>query len=187
MSTLEFSLRGFDLQMQVADQVFSASRLDPGTKVLLKEVPEPPASGRFLDVGCGWGVISTLLGKFSPDAKIWAVDVNGRALDLTKRNANANGCTNVETYYAHEALEKARAEGLQFDLIWSNPPIRVGKAETHQILLDWLSLLADEGVAWLIVAKNLGADSLTTWLNDQGFQAEKAASKKGFRLLRVTR
>lgn len=186
MSTLEFSVRGFDLRMLVADQVFSASRLDPGTKVLLGEVPVPASTGRFLDVGCGWGVIATLLGKFSPAAQVWAVDVNGRALDLTRRNALANGCANVDTFYAHEALEKARAEGVEFDLIWSNPPIRVGKAETHQILLDWLSLLSAEGEAWLVVAKNLGADSLTNWLNEQGFKARKATSKKGFRILHVT-
>ncbi|MDO5060614.1 MAG: methyltransferase [Actinomycetaceae bacterium] len=187
VSTIEFSVRGFELSMQVADQVFSASRLDPGTKVLLSEVPAPPQEGRFLDLGCGWGVIATVLGKFSPEAEIWAVDVNGRALDLTVKNTQANGCGNVSVKKAHEALAEAEAANLEFDLIWSNPPIRVGKAETQQILLDWLSKLSATGEAWLVVAKNLGADSLTKWLNEQGFAAVKAHSKKGFRILKVTR
>lgn len=187
LSTIEFSVRGFDLSMQVADQVFSASRLDPGTKVLLSEVPVPPSTGRFLDLGCGWGVVATVLGKFSPEAEVWAVDVNGRALDLTVKNAQANGCGNVSVKRAHEALAQAQADNIEFDLIWSNPPIRVGKAETHQILLDWLSKLSATGEAWLVVAKNLGADSLTKWLGEQGFNAQKAHSKKGFRILKVTR
>lgn len=186
LSTLEFTAAGHDLRMQVADQVFSATRLDPGTKVLLSEAPTPPATGRFLDLGCGWGVIATVLGLASPTAEVWAVDVNARALDLTNRNAQANGANNVSTFKAHEALADALEKKIKFDLIWSNPPIRVGKAETHQILLDWLSLLAPEGEAWLVVAKNLGADSLLNWLNEQGFHAEKAHSKKGFRIIRVT-
>ncbi|MCS4484239.1 class I SAM-dependent methyltransferase [Gleimia sp. 6138-11-ORH1] len=186
LKKLEFSVRGFDLQMYVADQVFSATRLDPGTKVLLSEVPTPPQTGRFLDLGCGWGVISTVLAKHSPSAEVWAVDVNERALELTKLNCQANGYNSLVALKAPEALAKVEAEELFFDLIWSNPPIRVGKAQTQEILLTWLARLAPTGEAWLVVAKNLGADSLTAWLNEQGFVATKEHSKKGFRIIRVT-
>lgn len=186
INTLEITASGLNLEMQVADHVFSASRLDPGTKVLLDKAPQPPTSGRFLDLGCGWGVIATTLGLLSPNAEIWAIDVNSRSLDLTQRNAKANGANNVRVHKAHEALRDALEKEIKFDLIWSNPPIRVGKNETHQILMDWLQLLATDGEAWLVVAKNLGADSLTNWLNTQGYHAEKIHSKKGFRIIRVT-
>ena len=84
-------------------------------------------------------------------------------------------------------LIELRESDTRLDLIWSNPPVRVGKEALHQLMLNWLPLLADDGEAWLVVGKNLGADSLATWLGTQGYRAEKAASSKGFRVLRVTR
>ena len=68
-------------------------------------------------------------------------------------------------------------------MIWSNPPIRIGKNALHELLKTWLSMLSANGVAYLVVQKNLGADSLTQWLCQQGFPAEKIASKKGYRII----
>jgi 16S rRNA (guanine1207-N2)-methyltransferase len=76
--------------------------------------------------------------------------------------------------------------GVVFDEIWSNPPIRVGKGELHAMLARWLPRLAPGGSAWLVVSRNLGGDSLQTWLTGQGWVAERHASQKGFRVLRVT-
>jgi 16S rRNA G1207 methylase RsmC len=66
-----------------------------GTKVLLDNMPNPPAGGDFLDLGCGWGPISLTLATLSPHARIWAVDVNERALDLVRRNAAELGLENI--------------------------------------------------------------------------------------------
>ena len=75
---------------------------------------------------------------------------------------------------------------LRFDEIWSNPPIRIGKDALHELLLLWLPRLKPDGVAWLVVGKNLGADSLAKWLTAQGWLTEKLASAKGFRILKTT-
>ena len=152
-------VRGFDLEMWVSDRVFSGSRIDLGTR--------------------------QLLGLESPEASVWAVDVNSRALDLTARNASLNEAENVHTLHAEEAPEKLRSQGITFDVIWSNPPIRIGKNALHELLKTWLSMLSANGVAYLVVQKNLGADSLTQWLCQQGFPAEKIASKKGYRIIEV--
>ena len=53
---------------------------------------------------------------------------------------------------------------LRFNTIWSNPPIRIGKEALHELLLLWLPRLAPGGIAWLVVQKNLGSDSLQKWL-----------------------
>jgi len=177
--------RGRDLDMWVSDRVFSGSRLDLGTRQLLTEAPEPPSSGTFLDLGCGWGPLAVTLSLEAPAATVWAVDVNTRALDLTRRNALANGAAGVVALPAGEALERARTEGVRFDLIWSNPPVRIGKQALHQMLGDWLLLLADEGVAYLVVQRNLGADTLVNWLRDEGWSAARIASKKGYRIIEV--
>lgn len=183
---LTLDVRGVHLDMVVSDAVFSSHKLDLGTKALLLEAPEPPETGTFLDLGCGWGPIGVTLGKLSPKATIWAVDVNQRALDLTRKNAVCNH-VKIRTELADKAFEKASNDGIKFDLIWSNPPIRIGKPALQEMLTKWLGLLSDEGEAWLVVARNLGADSLIKWLNEQGWQAEKAHSKKGYRIIRVCR
>ena len=109
--------------MEVSNGVFSGNRVDLGTSVLLRQAPEPPEEGTFLDLGCGWGPIALALGFASPKADIWALDVNERALELTRRNAELNGMGNIHAVTAEQAFRPCRT----FDLIWSNPPIRVGK------------------------------------------------------------
>ncbi|WP_165218379.1 methyltransferase [Schaalia sp. ZJ1691] len=177
--------RGHDLQMQVSSKVFSSHRLDLGTRQLLAQAPQLPASGRFLDLGCGWGPLAVTMAAESPGAQVWAVDVNSRAVDLTQRNAQTNDCPNVRSMLAETALAMARTQDVRFDVIWSNPPVRVGKESMHEMLTSWIDLLTPDGAAYLVVQRNLGADSLISWLNTNGYAAKKIASKKGYRIIEV--
>jgi 16S rRNA (guanine1207-N2)-methyltransferase len=161
--------------------VFSYDHLDRGTAVLLSLVPEPPAKGTFLDLGCGWGAIALCLAALSPEADVWAIDVNPRARDLVVRNRDIARATNI-----HVADPKDVPADLTFDVLWSNPPIRIGKEALHELLLTWLARLSPSGVAWLVVQKNLGSDSLADWLVGQGYKVTRKGSKKGFRVLCVT-
>lgn len=186
--TLHVDLRGHEVSVQVSNGVFSSSKLDLGTAVLLKHAPQPPENGRFFDIGCGWGAISLALGFESPNAQIYAVDVNERALDLTDINAKNAGLNNIHTYLVEDALKEDALKDI--DLIWSNPPIRVGKDVLHNILITWLPLLKVGGAAYLVVQKNLGSDSLITWLSKtlgEDFSVEKYASSKGYRIIEVLR
>lgn len=167
----------FDLATDSA--TFSPRRLDPGTAFLLDAAPAPPREGTFLDLGCGYGPIATVLARARPEARVVAVDVNERSRELCARNATELGCTNIEVG-APDDVDPSR----RFDLIWSNPPIRIGKEALHAVLLRWLARLAPEGQAVLVVGRNLGADSLQRWLGEQGFPTERLASKRGYRLLR---
>ena len=114
-----------------------------------------------------------------PGALVDAVDVNERALALCQDNANALGVADrVRALRPNEVDPDTR-----YDEIWSNPPIRIGKQALHELLLAWLPRLAPDGVARLVVGKNLGADSLQRWLIEQGYRCVRAASSKGFRVL----
>lgn len=186
--TLQVGLRGKEVSVQVSNGVFSSSKLDLGTAVLLKHAPQPPENGRFFDIGCGWGAISLALGFESPNAQIYAVDVNERALELTNINAKNAGLNNIHTYLVEDALKEDSSKNI--DLIWSNPPIRVGKDVLHNILLTWLPRLKVGGAAYLVVQKNLGSDSLIPWLSKnlgEDFSVEKYASSKGYRIIEVLR
>lgn len=178
---VEVALPGVAFTMLTDRGVFSHGHLDTGTAVLLREAPAPPDAGTFLDLGCGSGAIALALAKRSPGATVWAVDVNDRARDLTAANAGRNGTGNVRVATPDDVPADVR-----FDLIWSNPPIRIGKAALHELLLTWLGRLAPGGAALLVVQKHLGADSLQRWLTEQGHLTDRIASHAGFLLLQVT-
>ena len=176
---VEARVWGHDLSLTSGSGVFAQGRLDVGTAVLFRET-EPPTGGRvFLDLGCGYGVVAAALAVARPDAEVWAVDVNERAVLLASENADALGVADR----LHAVTPGAVPEGLLFDELWSNPPIRIGKAALHELLLTWLPRIAPGGRAVLVVGKNLGADSLQRWLGDQGYPATRLASAKGFRVL----
>ncbi|SMH47514.1 16S rRNA m(2)G 1207 methyltransferase [Rathayibacter oskolensis] len=178
-------LAGRDLEVTTAGGVFSPGHIDLGTRVLLNAVPEPPAEGDLLDLGCGWGPIALTLALDSPGARIWAVDVNQRALELVRRNCTELGLTNVNAVLPGDV-----PAGLRFGAIWSNPPIRIGKDGLHELLQHWLPRLDDDADAWLVVQRNLGSDSLQAWLTEAfagRLEVERVSSAKGFRVLRTTR
>jgi 16S rRNA (guanine1207-N2)-methyltransferase len=120
------------------------------------------------------------LARRAPDAIVWAVDINQRALELVRENAAALGLGNVRAVTPDAVPGSVELAGM-----WSNPPIRIGKEALHQLLLDWLGRLAPEARAWLVVQKHLGSDSLATWLGRQGHPTVRLASRNAYRVLEV--
>ncbi|MFP7833674.1 class I SAM-dependent methyltransferase [Marisediminicola sp. LYQ134] len=182
---IRVTIDGTPHDVSTAGGIFSPDRIDAGTSVLLANVPPAPPGGNLLDLGCGWGPISYTLALQSPRATVWAVDVNERALDLVRRNADQLGLDNINACRPEDV-----PDDLGFTTIWSNPPIRVGKNELHNLLLRWVPRLTPESDAWLVVQRNLGSDSLHRWLDGElsdGFAVSRAATHKGYRVLRVRR
>ena len=179
--TVRLDLPAGSISLRTDRGVFAADGVDAATKLLLLEAPEPPAAGTFVDLGCGYGPIACTLAARVPAATVWAVDVNRRALDLCRENAATLGLPNVVAYEP----EAVPAEG-SVDLIWSNPPIRIGKPALHELLVGWLARLTPAGAAVLVVHKHLGADSLQRWLDAEGWPTTRLGSRDGNRLLRVT-
>lgn len=181
-SEVRLDLADLSLTLTTDRGVFSHGGIDAGTRLLLQEAPSPAAATTALDLGCGYGPIACTLALRAPSATVLAVDVNERARSLCEANARANGLTNVVV-----ASPDGAPADTMFDVIWSNPPIRVGKTALHDLLLTWLPRLADGGYAVLVVQKHLGADSLATWLGTVGYDATRLCSRQGYRLLRVER
>jgi 16S rRNA (guanine1207-N2)-methyltransferase len=185
------------LELETDSGVFSPGRLDPGTRFLLEAGPPPPPEGDLLDLGCGYGPVACTLASRAPAATVWAVDVNERALDLCARNAAKAGLGNVRCATPDSPDVPPRLAG-----IWSNPPVRIGKAALHDLLLTWLARLSPSasvgsggdgppapprvGQACLVMGRNLGADSLHSWLAAQGWPVTRLAARSGYRLLGVS-
>jgi 16S rRNA (guanine1207-N2)-methyltransferase len=173
---------GHELALASGSGVFAQGRVDVGTAVLFRETT-PPAGGRILDLGCGYGVIGLAIASAVPDAVVTGVDVNERAVLLANENATALGVTDRYTATTPAGVPPDAT----YDELWSNPPIRIGKEALHALLLTWLPRLVPGGRAVMVVGKNLGADSLQRWLGEHGYPTDRKASAKGFRVLETRR
>ena len=191
---VELSLPDCDLRLATDSGVFSADQVDAGTRLLLQEAPWPTSAMRHLgDIGCGYGPIAVTLARRAPEAEIWAVDVNERAVALCAENAGTTGASRVHPVVVEP--DGAPVGGhpddlialpeIRFDALWSNPPIRIGKPALHALLTTWLDRLNSDGRAWLVVQRHLGADSLADWLRSQGWATDRLLSRSGYRILEV--
>ena len=175
------AIDGQRVELFTAGGTFSPDHMDTGTAILLEHADQAPSTGNLLDLGCGWGPIALTLAKKNPEATVWAIDVNERSLELTRMNAEKLGLANIRAVHIDEV-----PADLKFTGIWSNPPIRVGKEALHEILTKWLVRLEDECEAYLVVSKDLGADSLLKWMQTEfeNLQSERIETAKGFRIIR---
>lgn len=181
--TVTLTLPDATVELSTDAGVFSADRVDPGTKYLLLDAPPPPPTATHLaDIGCGYGAIAVTLAGRAPGATVWAVDVNERALDLCRTNAASLGLDNVRCVVPDEVPHDLLLDGL-----YSNPPVRIGKAALHELLVSFLDHLGPDALAHLVVQKHLGSDSLAKWLTAEGWPATRLGSRAGYRLLAVTR
>ncbi len=187
--TVALVLPDLRLELTTDRGVFGRDRVDPGTKLLLLEAPAGPLGPAavhdgpavLVDVGAGYGPIACALALRNPEATVWAVEVNARARDLCRTNATAAGLTNVMVAAPDDVPDDLVVDGL-----WSNPPIRIGKAALHELVVTWLDRLGPGAMAHLVVQRHLGADSLARWLVQRGHGVERRASRQGYRLLDVT-
>ena len=130
-----------------------------------------------LDLGCGYGPIAAVLEHRFPNGKVWGIDVNNRAIDLAKRNVQ-KGSTVI-------CKPDEVPEEVTFDLIWSNPPIRIGKQNLKILLTTWLNRLNLDGSAFFVINKNLGSDSIQQWLENETWTTSRLKSVRGYRLIEV--
>jgi 16S rRNA (guanine1207-N2)-methyltransferase len=176
---VDLDLPDFSARLRTERGVFAHDRVDRGTHALLRAIPSPPR-GSFVDLGAGYGPIAITLARRQPDATIWAVDRNRRALRLTAANARTANATGVITA---EPTEVPAA--LRFDGLYSNPPIKIGKEPLYELIDTWLRRLLPGSAAWLVCKQSMGADSLHKYLSSADFPTTRAGSKQGYRLLRV--
>ena len=174
-----FDYRGVKLTFMTDAGVFSRGELDQGTRLLLDALP--PLSGEALDLGCGWGAIGVSLALANPGLRVTMADVNLRALDLARQNAERNGA-------ACEAVESDGFSGLtdrRFDAVVTNPPIRAGKQVIYRMFAEARSHLNPGGALYLVIRKQQGAESCIRYLESIGFCVEKLDRSAGFWVLRA--
>lgn len=180
--TWEFELKGGKFKFTTDSGVFSKKEVDFGSRVLIDSFIAPEVPGDYIDVGCGYGPIGLSLAKAEPGRTVQMIDINERAVELAKRNAEQNKIDNVKVKKSYLFAE---VEDDDFAAVITNPPIRAGKAVVHQIFEDAHKKLRSGGELWVVIQKKQGAPSAMDKIEELFGQVETAAKKKGYYILRA--
>ncbi len=179
----ETTLRDVRLRLMSDAGVFSRDGVDYGSRALIEHM-EFPADAKVLDIGCGYGPIGLVAARLAPQGHVKLIDINERAVELARLNAEANGISNVS--FAQSDLYEAVRED-SFDIILSNPPIRAGKAVVHQVFSEAFERLNPGGELWIVIQNKQGAPSARAKLEEIFGEEEVAevAKDKGFRIYKA--
>lgn len=181
LRVIDYHLAGIDLKLTTDAGVFSKNRVDYGSGVLIRNMlEENPVSGNILDVGCGYGPIGLFAAKKWPDRQVDMVDVNERAMDLARKNAEVNGVTNVNIFASsvYGNVDK------QYAMILTNPPIRAGKNIVSEILEKSYEHLLVGGKLLVVIQKKQGAPSAKKLMETTFGNCEIVERDKGYYILR---
>ncbi|MDG7948939.1 class I SAM-dependent methyltransferase [Streptococcus pneumoniae] len=157
--------------------VFSKKIVDFGSQLLLKCL-EVNQGETVLDVGCGYGPLGLSLAK-AYGVQATMVDINTRALDLARRNAEKNNAK--ATIFQSNIYEQVEGH---FDHVISNPPIRAGKQVVHEIIEKSKDFLEIGGDLTIVIQKKQGAPSAKSKMEDVFGNCEILKKDKGYYILR---
>ena len=174
---LKVELLGQQMTFLTDAGVFSKKMIDYGSRVLLSAL-EFNKKERLLDVGCGYGTLGLTLAK-AQELEVTLVDINQRALDLARKNADANQVS--ADIFQSNVYENVTG---QFHHIISNPPIRAGKQVVHEVISGSYDHLLADGDLTIVIQKKQGAPSAKTKMEEVFGNCETLKKDKGYYILR---
>jgi 16S rRNA (guanine1207-N2)-methyltransferase len=180
----DFTLRNNLFRFKTDNGVFSKREVDFGSRLLIESFEMPDADGLVLDVGCGYGPIGLSVAKDYPDRTIHMIDVNERAIELAKGNADQNQIRNVEIYESDRLLN---VKERNFAAILTNPPIRAGKKTVHDIFEQSHEHLVSNGELWVVIQKKQGAPSAIDKMKELFTAVETIDKTKGYFIIKATK
>lgn len=153
---IKYTYKNKDIYYYVDCGVFSKERVDFGSNVLINALPDLSNYSNILDVGCGYGTIGLAVAKAYPLLSIDMIDVNERAISLTKMNIDYNKVKNTNVFLSNLYLNVNK----KYDCIISNPPIRAGKQIVHGVITEGYNYLNNNGFIIVVIQKKQGAPSM---------------------------
>jgi len=178
----DYTLRNSPFRFKTDNGVFSKREVDFGSQLLIESFSMPEVEGPVLDVGCGYGPIGLSIAKSFLERTIHMIDVNERAIELSKENAELNRIKNVEIYESDLLL---KVDEKNFAAIVTNPPIRAGKKTVHDIFEQSYHRLVPNGELWIVIQKKQGAPSAIKKLEELLFEVETIDKSKGYFIIKA--
>ena len=182
---IRYEVNGHSLRYLTDHGVFSMERVDHGSDILIHAVIEQEAAmtGTMIDLGCGYGAIGVAVAAVYPQVKVSMIDVNDRAMELARRNAEKNGVS--ERVAVGTADQLAVQEGAE--VVITNPPIRAGKETIYGLFQDSFQWLRPGGRLYVVIRKNQGAPSAVKELTQIFGNCETVERQSGFHVLRCVK
>ena len=174
---LKVELLGQQMTFLTDAGVFSKKMIDYGSRVLLSAL-EFNKKETLLDVGCGYGTLGLTLAK-AQELEVTLVDINQRALDLARKNADVNQVS--ADIFQSNVYENVTG---QFHHIISNPPIRAGKQVVHEVISGSYDHLLADGDLTIVIQKKQGAPSAKAKMEEVFGNCETLKKDKGYYILR---
>lgn len=178
---INFSFNDKNFSLYTDNGVFSKDKLDYGTRILLENIDINNLKGRVLDLGCGIGVVGIILGTLNKNISIDMVDINERAIILTKDNVKFNNINN--NVFVSDVYSIINGK---YNYIITNPPIRAGKEVVRKFLLGGYDYLTDDGVLYFVMRKDHGVKSIIKELENI-YEVNIVNKEKGFYVVSLTK
>jgi 16S rRNA (guanine1207-N2)-methyltransferase len=177
---LHFAVRGHSFTFRTDAGVFSRGKLDRGTELLIESLDLGPSES-ILDLGCGYGAVGVVAARLFDPGRVVLTDVNERAVGLARANVEANRIPNAEVRLGplYDPVE-----GMAFDHIASNPPIRAGRATVDRIIAEAPAYLLPSGSLWLVARTRQGADAIRLRMAHAFGDAAIVKRGSGFKVFR---
>jgi 16S rRNA (guanine1207-N2)-methyltransferase len=180
----DYTLKNNLFRFKTDNGVFSKREVDFGSRLLIESFEVPKVEGPVLDIGCGYGPIGLSVAKSYQKRTVHLIDVNERAIELAKENAELNRIENVSIYESDLLLN---VEEKGFAAILTNPPIRAGKKTVHDILEQSYNHLVSQGELWVVIQKKQGAPSAVEKLKKIFSIVETIDKSKGYFIFKATK
>ena len=184
IKTISFEVNGLTMNLLTDNGVFSKNRVDEGSLAFLKVILPLDLGNNILDLGCGYGTIGLTLAIAKKDARVTLADINARALNMCKRNADALNLSQRVTILQSDIYEKIEGP---YDSIVVNPPIRAGKAVTYRMYEEAKQYLIDGGSLLIVIRKAQGAESAAKYIESIFGNIKMLDRHKGYHIYQAVK
>lgn len=177
--TISAQVRGTSLELLSANAIFSKTKLDRGTELLLESCTLPE-NGRVLDLGCGIGVVGLFVKKWLPNVEVVQSDVTQKAVQLaTKNSKKLKLKTQIVLSNVYDSLHDEL-----FNTILVNPPRAAGKNIIALMISQAPEHLTAGGSLQLVAAGNKGGASYQAMMQEAFGNVEIIGRGSGFKVYR---
>lgn len=163
-----------DLGLWSQPGVFSWNRIDPGSALLLKHLPE--LSGRGADLGCGIGVLARQVLTSPKVSHLTMIDIDRRAIDMAERNIKDDRVG----FIWGDARTVKELTGLNFVVM--NPPFHEGGLENQALGQTFVqraaAILRKGGTCWITANRHLPYEAILKPLFKHGTMIAEADGYK---------
>ncbi|WP_436789580.1 methyltransferase [Yinghuangia sp. YIM S10712] len=139
--------------------VFSAERLDAGTRLLLENLPRRGGPEHVVDLGCGNGVVGLAAALGNPEARVTFVDESFQAVASAEATYRANVPEGGDAEFVVGDGLAGFARG-SVDLVLNNPPFHSHQATTDEtawrMFTGSRAALRPGGELWVVGNRHLG-------------------------------